>query len=77
MKEQIPVFTGRLRKDLRGGIEFDCPRCGATHRHSPGEGHRMPHCRNYPNTGYIIKLTEEDKDKCPELYRDQAEYYCE
>ena len=67
-----PTIYGRLRKDFYGGIEFVCKYCRKIHRHGRGEGHRVAHCHNeksgYEQTGYVLKLSDEEKSKCPEHY---------
>jgi len=44
-------------REENGQYIFDCERCGKTHYHGSGEGHRVSHCDDldsYPN-GYILK----------------------
>ena len=51
-------------RDKRLGDDFElwtvkCPLCGSEHCHGEGEGHRVAHCSNPPDTsggGYYVKL---------------------
>jgi hypothetical protein len=54
MKPKLPIFYCREENGL---WVFDCTACGSPHMHSPGNGHRVSHCKiedAYPY-GYIIE----------------------
>mgnify|MGYP003625752795 FL=1 len=43
-------------------LTFDCPKCGKTHTHGYGEGHRVSHCadRDLWKNGYYLKEKRDD-----------------
>ena len=45
------------RQEQRSTIVY-CDRCGVTHVHGSGEGHRVAHCGDggYASTGYYVKV---------------------
>jgi hypothetical protein len=54
----IPIiFATKERRFKVDLFTFDCPKCGKTHTHGYGEGHRVSHCHDpdlFPQ-GYILK----------------------
>ena len=61
----IPMPTFDCTIDFAGLWVFWCPYCRRRHTHSPGGGHRFPHCAPWhPETdrGYFIRLAPIDRD---------------
>lgn len=56
--DSIP--TVYANKETVKGVDlltFDCPKCGKTHTHGYGEGHRVSHCQapDAWERGYYLK----------------------
>lgn len=58
MSDSIPTFKTKPAM-AEGGrfsnttVRFQCPKCGRWNHHGYGDGHRVAHCRCWPNGYYI------------------------
>lgn len=53
-------YVHPVGESVTNSIYIVCPYCGELHSHGKASGHRVSHCKNDNNPGYVIMLGGEN-----------------